>query len=469
MLAKGISCLTLAIGGAALAATAPASVPLTAAAIAGSLMTGVAGTKASELFGSGEELATAILRGDPGIDNNHHIIHAFRQAHLKALQKLLKNYEEASRTDLERRDEHKRYAEELRGFLKRAGARLPAGGGPAQEFEKQVFAGLGEAFDAALASRGNTTGRSVEKASFDARRDIEVAVLAEVTLQTGSDDVPALFKQTFDANENGWFDLFVRDAAHQLKSNESFRSIWTAEKLAGIDQQVARFGAQLDRIEQNVQALVEAFAEAHQTTEGERRLVVQIARIVNREVDDFQQAINEIEGQMRRVADAIARGEAPTNEGDLLHLVRQQIANDLKAENIEGPSRRVDAALSELERRRADRDEAEKRETIALLEEGVSADLLRRDAAAAAGRIAKQIELQSDHGPERATAFNDAVQHWHIQGGDLGIDLDLEVAIEIAKCWTNSAESRFEFGAAVASLASAQSTLAETSWPGVAS
>ncbi|WP_155905066.1 hypothetical protein [Methylopila sp. M107] len=123
-------------------------------------------------------------------------------------------------------------------FLKEARAARPstADGG---ETEEQVLGALDGAFGAALAARGSTPGPTIEEARRE-RGTLEDAVLAEIGAEIGGQEIPAPFRARFKQDENGWFDLFVRDGADRLKTDEAFRTIWQSQKLASIAGEVAR-------------------------------------------------------------------------------------------------------------------------------------------------------------------------------------------------------------------------------------
>ena len=281
MLQKTFSCLTLAVGGAAL--TAAAGAPVSAVAIAGALLSGVAGGRLTALVDSGEErLVKAIFRRQAGIDENHHILLALRQAHLAALEAVVDGFDRsrAGDADTARQAQAERFSGEVRRFLKEArrGGPAASGGraGAPAELERAVFSQLPEALDAALAARGAAPPDSARAESAEIRGMIEAAALAELLSETTTlePELPPAFRSRF-RGEDGWFDLFVRDGAARLKSNEAFRSIWTAEKLARIAHQTDRILGTVERTAEDVKALADAEELRHREAmeaEENRRL-----------------------------------------------------------------------------------------------------------------------------------------------------------------------------------------------------
>ena len=230
---KGLSCLGMAVAGVALTATATAAAPLTAATVTGALLTGASGGLLHDLFSKGEEAFTkAVFARHPGIDENHHIILALRQAHLKALRAVLAAFIDSGvrkEPDAERSREARRMVEEVEAFLKAAGEGKATGSGPASDLERQVFEKLPESFEHALAERGD---KDIAPENF--RSNCEGAVLAELLAATNTEEqsLHPSFRELFFAEQNGWFDLFVRDGAARLKDNKDFQAIWQAEQIA---------------------------------------------------------------------------------------------------------------------------------------------------------------------------------------------------------------------------------------------
>ncbi len=141
---KPLRCLVFAAGGAALSAT-PAPAAVTVASILGGVLTGAAGNVFHELSADAEERAiSAIFRRDPGIDENHHILFALRQAHLRALEQVLKAFDTAWPTEPDRirKEQAERFSNETRRFLTDAKLGKKQGAGAASELERAVFANL---------------------------------------------------------------------------------------------------------------------------------------------------------------------------------------------------------------------------------------------------------------------------------------------------------------------------------------
>ena len=86
-------------------------------------------------------------------------------------------------------------------------------------------------FDAALAGR-HGVGRS-----RDALRSVAEGAVLDELRGNGMGDVPPLFLAAFERGQDsagGWFSLFVRKAAAQLRAGGEFERIWNAEQTAVI-------------------------------------------------------------------------------------------------------------------------------------------------------------------------------------------------------------------------------------------
>ena len=102
MLKRLVACLPLAAGGAVLtAATAGAAASTGAAAVlpimGALLLTGGAQHAFNKVLDASGDRLEALFSGQAGIDENHHILWSLRAAHLKALETVLKRFDDARR------------------------------------------------------------------------------------------------------------------------------------------------------------------------------------------------------------------------------------------------------------------------------------------------------------------------------------------------------------------------------------
>ncbi len=287
MLKRLVACLPLAAGGAVLtAATAGAAASTGAVAvlpIMGALLSGGAQHTFNKVLDASGDSLEALFSGQAGIDENHHILWSLRAAHLKALETVLKRFDDARRSDPDtaRAAEAKRFSAELKTFLASATRALKNGAGPASDLEQEVFRTLPPAFDAALAARGENALDVSRARLVKLKSEIEEAVLAELCEATGTlaQELPASFRTAFCA-DTGWLDLFIRDAAARLKENSHFETILAAEQRARIEVQGAELLSAAARLEGKVDELSVAEADRHEEVqaEAERRHLEQLAK-----------------------------------------------------------------------------------------------------------------------------------------------------------------------------------------------
>jgi hypothetical protein len=132
----------------------------------------------------------------------------------------------------------------------------------------------------------------------------------------------------------------------------------------------------------------------------ETQAIIKLAqRLKPDELLNFDQAIIEVESAVTIALDVIARGERGTNLDAFVNSVLERVAEKTKGGDFDSAVHTVDDALAELDRREAEQREAARRSRVALLEEGVNADTLRRDAVSVARRI--EILVAIDHPTER--------------------------------------------------------------------
>src|SRR4051794_39015773 len=186
----------------------------------------------------------------------------------------------------------------------------------------------------------------------------------------------------------------------------------------------------------------------------ERQTVVELARRLKPDdALDFDQAVRELERAVAVALDVIARGEQGTNHGEFVNAVLARVAGKTRIGDLDGGASTIDEGLAEL-------DAAHRRSRVALLEEGVKVDILRRDAVAVARRI--EALVATDHPSERPAwlpEFRHRYDTFYEDGGTKGINFSLSVAIELARRMVATAHDDTERGIAPNLLGTALQTL----------
>jgi tetratricopeptide (TPR) repeat protein len=266
-LGAAATALTLGTGGAA--------GPLAAALVGG--VGGAAGNFGHEVCKAlDRRVVGKLLDGRSGIAENHVVSQALRLAQLKALGKVLERFDAARAGDRDpgRRSEAERFSAELTRFVveqARPAELLTFAKGNEvslrdRELRQAVLNALPDAFDQSLAARRMAGDKeAITESLRQIRQMVEAAVLAEfpLTLVSPGEELPAPFLALFagTAVPDGWFDLFIRDAADRIKDAESkdggaFEKIWNAEQTAMIKAIVEAHSEMLRDIKTDTEKLL---------------------------------------------------------------------------------------------------------------------------------------------------------------------------------------------------------------------
>jgi hypothetical protein len=258
MLKSGFSCLSFALLGTAASAlshaagaAAAVSPAAGAAVVAANAVSGVA-SRLAGTFGTKFVRRTAerYFAHWGAIDEHDVLIRELRRAQLRALWKVLLQFEKARATDpdAERQAQGDTFCEYLRKFLDEETANVEiltwAGvdGTTDQEnaLRRQVLECLPEGFDESLGVRHHAGLKTAA----------ETVVLEELR-RLVFEDIPPLFRSAFESGQSGhdgWFDLFTRDAAARLKAGGEFERIWNAEQTSVIRRIAQEIGIRVDAI-----------------------------------------------------------------------------------------------------------------------------------------------------------------------------------------------------------------------------
>ncbi len=128
----------------------------------------------------------------------------------------------------------------------------------------------------------------------------------------------------------------------------------------------------------------------------------------------------------------------------------KRLAETTKRGDFDGGAKAVDEALAELDRRDEEHRATSRRSRETLFEEGVKQDLLRRDPIAVARRIEAIAGLDATDGnPAWLPKYRERLDVFHAEGEEKGINLSLEVAIELARRMAASARDGDQRGIAL--------------------
>ena len=181
--------------------------------------------------------------------------------------------------------------------------------------------------------------------------------------------------------------------------------------------------------------------------------LIGLAQRVAADTEDLKQAWTELQNAMEMAVRVQADGKVTSNHGDFVDVVLKRVA-ELSAEGeYESAGEEIDAALArEVEETQARQGK--------LLDRGVEVALLDRDTKRAAELLVRKADLDAGGtvGFEGLRALQDV---YYERGRDKGINLDLELAIDLAKFVQTRAKGYAEIGCALNDLGTALKTLGE--------
>jgi tetratricopeptide (TPR) repeat protein len=148
---------------------------------------------------------------------------------------------------------------------------------------------------------------------------------------------------------------------------------------------------------------------------------------------DLAQAVVEV-SQAVDIAINVAKEGSKGSSEQLVDEVLKRVAEKTKANDPEGATREAEDGFARWEKQEAERRASALASGAALLEAALKTDLLRFDAAAAAGRVEKIASLQ--HGDDPKALFEAVLarqDQFRVEGSDKGVNFSLQVAIAIAR------------------------------------
>jgi tetratricopeptide (TPR) repeat protein len=166
----------------------------------------------------------------------------------------------------------------------------------------------------------------------------------------------------------------------------------------------------------------------------ERSVIVSLAaRLKPTEKLDFAQAVVEVSHAVDVAIGVVAVGTNGSND-NLVDEVVKRVAEKTKANDPIGATREAEEGFSRWEEQESERRANVTIAGVALLETALKTDLLRFDAAAAAGRIEKLAALQNEGNLDgQFEAVRTRLIQFYAEGGDKSVNFSLEVAVAIAR------------------------------------
>lgn len=161
------------------------------------------------------------------------------------------------------------------------------------------------------------------------------------------------------------------------------------------------------------------------------KTIIALAQRISLEVDNIDGAIAALDRVVEIVIsdrDLAARG---SNLGDDIDEVMRRLSVLTGEGKLDEASNAADEAFLQWQ----ERQNEERAKGIKLLDAGVNQDILRRDAAAVAAKIATKFHIMDDTGSILFGALREEYFDWYHRGKHDGSSFDLEVSIRLAeKC-----------------------------------
>lgn len=252
-----------------------------------------------------------------------------------------------------------------------------------------------------------------------------------------------------------WRELFERTAAIKedtgaiRKDTTAIRdTMATREDITGLEARL--LAAMEDRL---------AIARASGITD---ELLIELARRVSSDISNPQQAFVELENMVELAIHGRWKEREASNLGPFVDEVLDRVSEFTARGELNDAAAAIDAALArEAEEARLleERRQESRARSLRLLDAGIEQDLLRRDADSAAARIVEKAKIDL---PDGASLFDHLLLHqneWYESGRDKGLNLDLEVAIALARWTVDLASDVDEHGTAQNNLGNALSEL----------
>jgi tetratricopeptide (TPR) repeat protein len=212
-----------------------------------------------------------------------------------------------------------------------------------------------------------------------------------------------------------------------------------------------------------VEKVVKALDARGEGTSIEKRTILELARRLKpKEILDLDQALQELTAAVEVAIEVSENDKRGSNLGDLVDGVLARVAAKTRAGDIEGAAAEADQGIAEWEQAEGERRAVSFRSGVVLLEAGLKQDILRRDASAAAARVARISALEHpDDVAARFKMMRERQDTFFARGRDKGVNFDLLIAIEIARLSIEAAQDRQQRGTALNDLGTALETLGD--------
>ena len=218
---------------------------------------------------------------------------------------------------------------------------------------------------------------------------------------------------------------------------------------------------QLDDIKALLAAIGDKAATARASGITDAALI-ELARRVSADISDPQQAFRELENMVEIAIHGRWKEREGSNLGPFVDEVLDRVSEFTAQGALDDATAAIDAALArEAEEARLleERRQESRARTLRLLDAGIDQDLLRRDADSVAARLVRKAEIELPEGARLFDHLRAVRREWYERGRDRGLNLDLEVAIALARRTEGLAADADQRGMALNDLGNALAEL----------
>lgn len=174
------------------------------------------------------------------------------------------------------------------------------------------------------------------------------------------------------------------------------------------------------------------------------KALIFLAQRISNDTSTINQALIELENAVEIAISVQKRGADPGQTVPFVQTVLKKVADLAGEGRHEAASVVVNEAIAKLAIAESDIKKAK----IELLKAGIDSDLLRRDVQSAAVRIVQRLMLNIEDQSTLFDALRNEQDVWYLRGNSKGINLELEVAIELAKITVRHSDDEYEQGTA---------------------
>lgn len=217
----------------------------------------------------------------------------------------------------------------------------------------------------------------------------------------------------------------------EVRARPEFQQLLVPYDIEKIAEVAARTEKKVDRL--LVALEPGAAAEAAKAAGVSARAFVLLARKINLAVDDEVQALAELETAVAELAELQNQAKHGGNCDVIVYEALRRVADKARLGEFDAAAAEAGEAFDLWQQREAERREVERATGFRLIEANIEQQRFLRDAKQMVHWVDRWIALAADVPEAPLDDLGEAFAEWFKRGRDVGLNLDLEVAIEIGR------------------------------------